>query len=124
MRERTETVLNAWTVPRPLTKTGMSWARAEPAVTGTDGKTTTTLLAVAMLEAGGVRSVAAGNTDVPLVTALDLDVDAFVVECSSFRLAWTEEFRGEGAVWLNLAPDHLNWHADMATYEAAKARVF
>ncbi len=41
------------------------------AVTGTDGKTTTTLLAVAMLEAGGVRAVAAGNTDVPLVTAVD-----------------------------------------------------
>ena len=59
------------------------------AVTGTDGKTTTTLLAVDMLDAGGVRSVAAGNTDVPLVEALDMDVDAFVVECTSFRLAWT-----------------------------------
>ncbi len=94
------------------------------AVTGTDGKTTTTLLAVEMLAAGGVRSVAAGNTDVPLVEALDLDVDAFVVECTSFRLAWTERFRGDAAAWLNLAPDHLNWHASMATYEAAKARIF
>ena len=44
-------------------------------------------------------------------TALDLDVDAFVVECTSFRLAWTERFRGDAAAWLNLAPDHLNWHA-------------
>jgi UDP-N-acetylmuramoylalanine--D-glutamate ligase len=94
------------------------------AVTGTDGKTTTTLLAVEMLAAGGVRAVAAGNTDVPLVEALDLDVDAFVVECTSFRLAWTERFRGDAAAWLNLAPDHLNWHASMATYEAAKARIF
>ena len=94
------------------------------AVTGTDGKTTTTLWAVEMLAAGGVRSVAAGNTDVPLVAALDLDVDAFVVECTSFRLAWTERFRGDAAAWLNLAPDHLNWHASMATYEAAKARIF
>ena len=58
----------------------------------------------------GVRSVAAGNTDVPLVEAIDLDVDVFVVECTSFRLAWTEHFRGEAAAWLNLAPDHLNWH--------------
>jgi UDP-N-acetylmuramoylalanine--D-glutamate ligase len=99
-------------------------ARPMLAVTGTDGKTTTTLLAVAMLEAGGLRSVAAGNTDVPLVAALDLDVDAFVVECTSFRLAWTERFRGDAAVWLNLAPDHLNWHASMATYEAAKAKIF
>jgi UDP-N-acetylmuramoylalanine--D-glutamate ligase len=94
------------------------------AVTGTDGKTTTTLWAVEMLGAGGVRSVAAGNTDVPLVTALDLDVDAFVVECTSFRLATTERFRADVAAWLNLAPDHLNWHASMATYEAAKARLF
>lgn len=94
------------------------------AVTGTDGKTTTTLLAVHMLAAAGVRSVAAGNTEVPLVTALDLDVDAFVVECTSFRLACTREFRGETAAWLNLAPDHLNWHRSFATYGAAKNRIF
>ncbi|HET9547511.1 MAG TPA: UDP-N-acetylmuramoyl-L-alanine--D-glutamate ligase [Desertimonas sp.] len=94
------------------------------AITGTDGKTTTTLLTVAILEAAGVRSVAAGNTDVPLVEAIDLDVDAFVVECTSFRLAWTEHFRGEAAAWLNLAPDHLNWHESMETYAAAKAKIF
>jgi UDP-N-acetylmuramoylalanine--D-glutamate ligase len=68
--------------------------------------------------------VDAGNTDTPLVAALDLDVDAFVVECTSFRLAWTEHFRGAAAAWLNLAPDHLNWHTGMASYEAAKARIF
>jgi UDP-N-acetylmuramoylalanine--D-glutamate ligase len=94
------------------------------AVTGTDGKTTTTMMAVEILAAAGVAAVAAGNTDVPLVEALDLDVDAFVVECASFRLAATERFRGDAAVWLNLAPDHLNWHAGMDTYEAAKARIF
>jgi UDP-N-acetylmuramoylalanine--D-glutamate ligase len=94
------------------------------AVTGTDGKTTTTLLAVAMLEAAGLRAVAAGNTDVPLVSAVDYDVDAFVVECTSFRLAWTERFRGDAAAWLNLAPDHLNWHRDLRSYAAAKGRIF
>ena len=94
------------------------------AVTGTDGKTTTTLWAVEMLAAAGVPAVAAGNTDVPLVAALDLDVDVFVVECTSFRLAWTEAFRADAAAWLNLAPDHLNWHASMQTYTAAKARLF
>jgi UDP-N-acetylmuramoylalanine--D-glutamate ligase len=99
-------------------------ARPMIAITGTDGKTTTTLMAAAMLDAAGVRNVAAGNTDVPLVDALGMDVDAFVVECTSFRLAWTEAFRAEAAVWLNLAPDHLNWHTSMATYEAAKARIF
>jgi UDP-N-acetylmuramoylalanine--D-glutamate ligase len=94
------------------------------AVTGTDGKTTTTLLAAAMLEAAGVATVAAGNTDVPLVEALELPVEAFVVECTSFRLTFVDRFRAEAAAWLNLAPDHLNWHASMATYEAAKARLW
>ena len=94
------------------------------AITGTDGKTTTTLLTVAILEAAGVRAVDAGNTDTPLVAAIDLDVDAFVVECTSFRLAWTKQFRGDAAAWLNLAPDHLNWHTGIASYEAAKARIF
>jgi UDP-N-acetylmuramoylalanine--D-glutamate ligase len=95
------------------------------AITGTDGKTTTTMLAVAMLEAAGVRAVAAGNTDVPLVTAVGRDdLEAFVVECTSFRLAWTERFRGDAAAWLNLAPDHLNWHRSLASYAAAKARIF
>ena len=94
------------------------------AVTGTDGKTTTTLWAVEMLAAAGCPSVAAGNTEIPLVTALDMDVDAFVVECTSFRLALTERFRGEAAAWLNLAPDHLNWHRSMDTYAAAKNSIF
>ncbi|MEJ7799520.1 MAG: UDP-N-acetylmuramoyl-L-alanine--D-glutamate ligase, partial [Ilumatobacter sp.] len=94
------------------------------AVTGTDGKTTTTDMTVAMLRAAGVRAEAVGNTDVPFLDAIETDLDVFVVECSSFRLAWTEQFRAEAAVWLNFAPDHLNWHASLASYEATKARVF
>jgi UDP-N-acetylmuramoylalanine--D-glutamate ligase len=94
------------------------------AITGTDGKTTTTLLATAMVEASGKRAVAAGNTDVPLVSALELDADVFVVECTSFRLAWTEQFRPDAGTWLNLAPDHLDWHLSLASYETAKARIW
>lgn len=95
------------------------------AITGTDGKTTTTELTVAILVAAGHNAAAVGNTDVPFVEAVDDDsIDVFVVECTSFRLAFTERFRGDAAVWLNLAPDHLNWHASMDTYEAAKARIF
>ena len=94
------------------------------AVTGTDGKTTTTLMTVAMLRAAGLSTIDAGNTETPLVDAIDDDHDAFVVECTSFRLAWTHRFRAEAAAWLNLAPDHLNWHASMDTYEAAKARIW
>ncbi|MEM9514997.1 MAG: UDP-N-acetylmuramoyl-L-alanine--D-glutamate ligase [Actinomycetota bacterium] len=99
-------------------------ARPMLAVTGTDGKTTTTLLAVEMLRAGGVRTVDAGNTETPLVAALELDVDAFVVECTSFRLAWTSQFRADAGAWLNLAPDHLDWHRSFDTYRSAKARLW
>jgi len=98
------------------------------AITGTDGKTTTTELTVAILRAAGLRAEALGNTDVPLVDAIDAtgdrELDVFVVECTSFRLAWTKRFRADAAAWLNLAPDHLNWHGSMATYEAAKGRIW
>jgi len=94
------------------------------AVTGTDGKTSTTKMAVAMLHAAGKTAIDAGNTDTPLVDALELDVEVFVVECSSFRLAFTPTFRADAAAWLNLQPDHLNWHRSMGSYERAKAQIF
>ena len=94
------------------------------AVTGTDGKTTTTLLAAHMLAAAGHAPAAVGNTEVPLAAALDGPYDTFVVECSSFRLNWIDAFRAEASVWLNLAPDHQNWHTSLAAYEAAKARMW
>lgn len=94
------------------------------AVTGTDGKTTTTMLTAHILETAGHRAAAVGNTDLPLAAALRSDADVFVVECSSFRLNWLESFRAEASVWLNLAPDHQNWHVSMQAYEAAKARMW
>jgi UDP-N-acetylmuramoylalanine--D-glutamate ligase len=94
------------------------------AVTGTDGKTTTTLMAAAMLQASGRQTIACGNTEVPMVEALNLDVDSFVVEATSFRLAFCTSFRAEASAWLNLAPDHLDWHTSMNSYEAAKARIW
>ena len=94
------------------------------AVTGTDGKTTTTMMAAAMLRCAGLKVAAVGNTEVPLIAALDSDVDAFVVECSSFRLNWIDSFRSEASVWLNLAADHQNWHVSMPAYERAKARMW
>jgi UDP-N-acetylmuramoylalanine--D-glutamate ligase len=93
-------------------------------ITGTDGKTTTTLMVAAMLQAAGLRAAAVGNTEVPLVAALDQPVDVFAVECSSFRLAFVQSFRTEAAVWLNLAPDHQNWHTSMNSYRSAKAQLW
>ena len=79
------------------------------AITGTDGKTTVTELARAMLEADGRHAVAVGNTEVPLVAAIDdPTVDVFVVEASSFRLLHSHRFAPDVGTWLNLAPDHLD----------------
>lgn len=94
------------------------------AVTGTDGKTTTTLMAAAMIRASGKRVAAVGNTETPFIDALDSDADAFVVECSSFRLTLTSTFRANAATWLNIAPDHLDWHRDFSSYVAAKAKIW
>jgi UDP-N-acetylmuramoylalanine--D-glutamate ligase len=93
-------------------------------ITGTDGKTTTTLMARAILRQAGLRAEAVGNTDVPLVAALDTEADAFAVECSSFRLANTTRFRCVASAWLNVAPDHLDWHSDFDSYFGAKAKMW
>ena len=93
-------------------------------ITGTDGKTTTTLLTAAMLHAAGHKSLAVGNTETPLIAALNTDTQVFAVECSSFRLANCENFRTRASVWLNLAPDHLDWHTNMESYTSAKAQMW
>ena len=95
------------------------------AITGTDGKTTVTTLATAMLEASGVRAVAVGNTEVPLVAAIgDPAIDVFVVEASSFRIDHSERFAPHAATWLNFGVDHLDRHRSLEAYELAKARIW
>jgi len=94
------------------------------AITGTDGKTTVTTLATEMVRASGRTVIDAGNTDVPLVAALDRDVDVFVVEAASFRLRWLTCFAPVVGTWINLAPDHLDWHGDVDSYAQAKARIW
>ena len=69
-----------------------------------------------MLDASGRKALAVGNTDVPLVAALDEAVDVFVVEASSFRLRFAERFAPQVATWLNLAPDHLDLHGTVDAY--------
>ena len=94
------------------------------AITGTDGKTTTTLMANAMLRAAGLRAEAVGNTEVPLIESLATDAQAFAIECSSFRLEHTEQFRVPASAWLNIAPDHLDWHSSFQKYFDAKAKMW
>lgn len=99
--------------------------RPHVAITGTNGKTTVTELTTAMLNASGLHAVAVGNTEVPLIAAIDdPTVDVFVVEASSFRLLHSGRYAPSVGTWLNLAPDHLDNHATLAAYTAAKARIW
>ena len=99
--------------------------RPHVAVTGTNGKTTVTELTRLMLEASGRRAVAVGNTEVPLIEAIeDPTTEVFVVEASSFRLLHSAQYAPAVGTWLNLAPDHLDNHATLDAYTAAKARIW
>ena len=95
------------------------------AVTGTNGKTTTTSLLASMLAEGGVPTVAAGNIGYPLIDAVgSIPADgAIAVEVSSFQLATIDRFRPKIAVLLNIAEDHTDWHGSFSSYAAAKARI-
>ena len=95
-------------------------------MTGTNGKTTTVRMLAAMLAAAGHRSVAAGNVGTPI---LDVVTDpepypVVAVELSSFQLYWSATIAPLAAVVLNLAAHHLDWHDDIESYAAAKARIF
>jgi UDP-N-acetylmuramoylalanine--D-glutamate ligase len=96
------------------------------AVTGTNGKTTTTELIDAMLQRCGKRSLAAGNNGHAFSDAVEntAGLDALVLETSSFQLEKIEQFRPDIAVWLNLTPDHMDRHGTMEAYAKAKARIF
>ncbi len=95
------------------------------AITGTNGKTTVTTLVTSMLERSGVRAAAVGNLDVPLVEAIARDdLDVFVVEASSFRLAHSRRFAPRVGLWLNFAPDHLDVHRTLDDYRMAKAAIW
>jgi len=96
------------------------------AVTGTNGKSTTTTLLGAMVREAGKRVFVGGNLGTPLIDACaDASTwDAVVVEVSSFQLEWVHRFRPAVAVFLNLTPDHLDRYRDLDEYGAAKARMF
>src|SRR5262245_346102 len=128
-------------VLRALAERGVRWI-TEPelavrffsapliAVTGTNGKTTTTLLIAHLLERAGLRALAGGNVGGGLAPAaselalLDEPPDWYVIEMSSFQLAGIETFRPDIGVVTNLSPDHLDRYASVEEYYADKARLF
>ena len=117
-------------------ETELAWRMQQPdrtvpwlAVTGTNGKTTTTQMLTSILTADGYRVAEVGNIGRPIVEAV-LDehaYDAFVVELSSFQLHWMNSVKLHSAAVLNLHQDHLEWYADLGGYEAYvadKARIY
>ncbi len=96
------------------------------AVTGTNGKTTTTELLAQMLNEAGQKTIACGNIGKPLseVAHEKKSLDVLTVEVSSFQLETIKTFRPSISVWLNFAPDHLDRYRSVAEYRAAKLRIF
>ena len=96
------------------------------AVTGTNGKTTTTELLAQMLDTCGQRTIACGNIGKPLseVAREKNSFDVLTVEVSSFQLEMIQTFRPSISLWLNFAPDHLDRYRSVADYRAAKLRIF
>ncbi len=96
------------------------------AVTGSNGKTTTTALLGRIFESAGRPTQVGGNIGTPLVSLVDSSTDESVnvVEASSFQLEAVRHFRPRVGALLNMTPDHLDRHGSMAEYVAAKARLF
>ncbi|RCH69592.1 UDP-N-acetylmuramoyl-L-alanine--D-glutamate ligase [Streptomyces sp. SDr-06] len=96
------------------------------AITGTNGKTTTTRMLASILSAAGLRTTAVGNIGTPIIDVVlgDETYDVLAVELSSYQLHWAPSLRAHSAAVLNLAPDHLDWHGSMEAYAADKGRVY
>ena len=96
------------------------------AITGSNGKTTTTTLAGEIIAAGGFPAVVGGNIGTPAVTLVEgaTPETVAVLEVSSFQLETIQSFRPWIAVVLNITPDHLDRHRTFEAYTDAKARIF
>lgn len=96
------------------------------AITGTNGKTTTTELVERLLTAHHIRTLAAGNIGVPVTSVIDRtkELDFLTLEVSSFQLETVRYFRPAVGVLLNITPDHMDRYAGMDDYALAKARLF
>jgi UDP-N-acetylmuramoylalanine--D-glutamate ligase len=112
----------------------LSYAAAVLALTGTNGKTTTTALTGQLCERAGKKVAVAGNISPAaldkLMSCLDIadqivDMpDVWVLELSSFQLVYTHTLNATAATVLNITQDHLDWHGDMQAYAEAKSRIF
>lgn len=112
----------AWRVRNKEGRKSAEWIT----ITGTNGKTTTTTMVEEMLQAAGLRAIAAGNIGTPILDAIrdPVGYDALAVELSSFQLHWTHSVEPIASVCLNLAQDHVDWHGSFDAYAADKAKIY
>lgn len=97
------------------------------AITGTNGKTTTTTLISNILTLAGHCAPACGNIGRPLIEVLDEEgdkLDYLVAELSSFQLEFSPTFKAQVAIFTNFKPDHLDWHGSVEAYQRAKLKLF
>ena len=103
---------------------GATPAKRVVGITGSNGKTTVTLLVNHLLNTCGVKSIEAGNVGRPVLEALQSDADVVVMELSSFQLETTSNLVLEAATVLNISDDHLDRHGTLEAYIDAKHRIF
>ena len=94
------------------------------AITGTNGKTTTTALTTHILRHAGKNAVAVGNIGETCISQVDGTPKIYVSECSSYQLASTRNFSPDACAILNITPDHIKWHKGLENYRKAKFKVF
>ena len=94
------------------------------AITGTNGKTTTTALTTHILKTAGKNAVAVGNIGETCISQVDGTPKIYVAECSSYQLASTRNFAPDACAILNITPDHIKWHKGLENYKAAKFKIF
>ena len=95
------------------------------AITGTNGKTSTTELTAAMLNAAGIHAQACGNVGTTVIESVwsDQNFQVLVIEISSFQIYWLQHAEFESAAILNIADDHIDWHGTFEAYTAAKVKL-
>lgn len=94
------------------------------AITGTNGKSTTCALISHILSEAGYKAPACGNIGVPILAELAKKPDFLVVEVSSYQITYSPTFAPRVSIWLNMTPDHLDWHGSMNGYIEAKRKLF
>ena len=94
------------------------------AVTGTNGKTTTTSLITHLINTSGKKAISCGNIGKPFIEVINEDIDYFVLEISSFQIYYSPHLSCHIAICLNITPDHLDWHINFDNYVKTKEKLF